>query len=50
MGNGGKGVGIHLIIGLGETEEEAKDGAFMGETERNLEVLEKLIGCRRGVL
>ena len=30
-----------------DKEGEAKDGAFMGETELNLEVLEKVISCRR---
>lgn len=30
-----------------DQEDEAKDGAFMGETDLNLEVLEKLIACRR---
>ena len=30
-----------------DREDEAKDGAFMGETELNLEVLEKVIGCTR---
>jgi hypothetical protein len=30
-----------------DQEDEAKDGAFMGETDLNLEILEKVIACRR---